>query len=386
MANKRTIAVVTGTRAEFGLLRSVMDAIRGDPRLRLRTIVAGAHWITGTWRDVRGGGGDEPGFTIDGKVRMQRRGQVGRAADVQALARGVAGFGSVFARMRPDFVVVLGDRIEAFAAASAASIGGFRVAHIHGGDRAEGVADEAMRHAISKLAHLHFPATAQSRRRLIRMGEPGERVIDVGSPAMDALRLSPPQAAPLTPIIVMQHPVGGGDAQERAWMNATLRAAWNAYESLSIHMPVLVMSPNRDPGSRGIRAAIDAFFRSHRRRFTAISLAEHVEHLPRAKFLARLSTARLLIGNSSAGLIEAAALRVPCVNIGPRQNGREKPANVIDCDYGEANLKVAMERALKLDLRRMKHPYGDGRTGERIAMTLATIDMDAVSVRKRNAF
>ncbi len=385
MANKRTIAVVTGTRAEFGLLCSVMDAIRNHPRLQLRPIVTGAHWVSGTWRDVRDGD-DEAGFNIDGKVMMQRRGQVGRAADVQALARGVAGFGNTFARIKPDFVVVLGDRIEAFAAASAASIGGFRVAHIHGGDRAEGVADEAMRHAISKLAHLHFPATATSRHRLIRMGEASERVINVGSPAIDALRLSPPTAAPLTPIIVMQHPVGGSDAHEHTWMNATLRAAWTAYESLAMHMPMLVMSPNRDPGSRGIRAAIDAFLRSHRRRFSPTSFAEHVEHLPRAQFLARLSCARMLIGNSSAGLIEAAALRVPCVNIGPRQNGREKPANVIDCDYGEASVAGSIEKALKLDLRRMRHPYGDGRTGERIAKVLAMVDLDAVSVRKRNTY
>ena len=386
MANKRIIAVVTGTRAEFGLLRSVMHSIRSHPRLQLRTVVAGAHWVTGTWRDVRDGSNDEPGFQIDAKVTMQRRGQVGRGADVQALARGVAGFGGVFGRMKPDFVVVLGDRVEAFAAASAASVGGFRVAHIHGGDRAEGVADEAMRHAISKLAHLHFPATAMSRRRLVKMGEAKERVINVGSPAIDVLRHSPTAPAPLTLIIVMQHPVGGSDARERGWMNATLRATWTAYEHLAMHMPMLVMSPNRDPGSRGIRAAIDAFFRAYRRRFTAISFAEHIEHLPRAQFLARLSCAGVIVGNSSAGLIEAAGLRVPCVNIGPRQVGREKPANVIDCEYGEASVSRAIEQAFKLDLRRMRHPYGDGRAGERIAKILATVDLNAVSVRKRNVY
>ena len=314
MANDtRTIAVVTGTRAEFGLLSPVMRAIEARPGLTLRTIVTGTHLTTGTWRDVR-----DAGFTIDANVRMQKRGATGRAADVQALARGVQGLGGAFERLAPDFVLVLGDRIEVLAAASAASIGGFHLAHIHGGDRAEGVADESIRHAVSKLAHVHLPATARSRRRLTRMGEAPAFVHQVGSPAIDALSgIEPDHETP--PLIVLQHPIGERDEREAQWMLATLRA--------TAQMDRLVLAPNHDPGRDGIMRAL---------RDEGI---EPVSHLPRAQFLAKLKAARAIVGNSSAGLIEAAALRTACVNVGPRQAGRERPRHVVDCEYSRRCMK-----------------------------------------------
>jgi len=357
---RRSIAVVTGTRAEFGLLAPVMRAIAAHDMLRLRTIVTGTHLIADTWRDVR-----DAGFTIDAKVRMQRRGASGRAADVDALGRGVQGVGQTLERMRPDVVLVLGDRVEAFAAASAASVGGFRVAHIHGGDRAEGVADEAMRHALSKLAHLHFAASAQSRRRLIRMGEHAQHVHNVGSPAVDGLRgLEAADDAP--DVIVMQHPIGEDNDRERKWMHATLRATAGHHR--------LVLAPNHDAGRDGVMRAI---------RDDKVSA---VSHLPRPRFLSLLKGAGLIVGNSSAGLIEAAALRVPCVNIGPRQAGRQKPGSVIDCDYGQAHVRRAIAQAHRLDLSRMRHPYGNGRAGERIAATLARVRWADVPVRKQNRY
>lgn len=365
MSTRRTIAVVTGTRAEFGLLLPVMRAIAADRRLRLHAIVTGTHLMHTTWRDVV-----DAGITIDARVPMQRRGQVGRDADVEALGRGITGLGRVFATIKPDFVVVLGDRIEAFAAASAASIGGSRVAHIHGGDRAEGVADEAMRHAISKLSHVHFAATVRSRKRLVRMGERTSAVFDVGSPATDGLRDVEP--APNGPdVIVMQHPVGGSDAEEARWMMQTLRAVRRGLPKLA---PCLVVAPNSDAGSAGIRSALTR------------SNTVAIEHLPRPQFLSLLKGCKALVGNSSAGLIEAAILGVPCVNIGPRQAGREKPGNVIDCNYGEAAVANALRSALGMNLSRLHHPYGDGRTGPRIAQELATIKLDRVPLRKRNTY
>jgi len=354
---------VTGTRAEFGLLLSVMRAIKANPYLELRTIVTGTHLTTGTWRDVR-----DAGFEIDAKVRMQRRDTTGRAADVAALGRGTAKMGDVFAQLNPDVVLVLGDRIEVFAAAAAASIGGFYVAHIHGGDRAEGVADEAMRHAVSKLAHLHFPGSASSRRRLVRMGEAKAQVFNVGSPAVDGLReVAPAKDAPK--LIVMQHPIGEDPDRERRWMRATLRATL-------LHSR-LVMEPNHDPGREGIMRALNT---------QDLEGAEPTAHLPRERFLSLLKGARVIVGNSSAGLIEAAALRVPCVNIGPRQAGREKPGNVIDCDYGLGHVRKAVDQALNLDTSRLRHPYGNGRAGERIAEVLASVDLNVVPLRKRNAY
>lgn len=160
---KKTVAVVTGGRADFGLLRGVIDAMRDEKNLDVKVVATGVHLTTGTWREVNKAVG------IDSKVVMQKKGEVGRAADVQALGRGVMGLGKVFEKLGADVVMVLGDRIEALAGGCAASVGGIHVGHLHGGDRAEGVADESMRHAVSKLAHLHFAATATSRKRLMRM-------------------------------------------------------------------------------------------------------------------------------------------------------------------------------------------------------------------------
>jgi len=368
VASQRTIVVVTGSRADFGLLAPVMRAIdeqrsfgRNTKRkLRLRTVVTGTHLTAGTWCDMR-----DAGFRIDAKVVMQRRDTVGRGADVAALGRGVIGLGKAFAALKPDVVLVLGDRIEALAAACAASVGGVHLAHLHGGDRACGVADEAMRHAISKLAHLHFAATANSRKRLIRMGELPASVFNAGSPSADGLRdVKPADEGP--ELIVMQHPTGASDGDERRWMLDTLRA--------TDEFDRLVLAPNGDPGSRGIRSALRA------------GRCRVVDHLPRGRFLSLLAGAKVIVGNSSAGLIEAAVLKRPCVNVGPRQAGRDKPANVVDCDYGQRAVRRALRQALSLDLRRSRHPYGDGHAGQRIADRLASLDMASVSIRKHNAY
>jgi len=365
MTESRTIAVVTGSRSEFGLLRPVMRTIAEHEALALRVVVAGLHLVTGTWRDVV-----VAGFEVDARVRMQRRGHVGRAEDARAVGRGIEGVARALDTLRPDVVLVLGDRIEAFAAASAASIGGWHVAHLHGGDRAEGVADEAMRHAISKLAHLHFPATAASRRRLIRMGEHRDHVIRVGSPAVDGL-LDVEPSADAPEIIVLQHPVGDSDFVEAQHMRQTLEAVSGLVEAPD---RITVLMPNGDPGSKGIRAAI------------ASGGVRAIEHLPRHRFLGLLAGCRAIVGNSSAGLIEAAVLRRPAVNVGPRQAGREKPANVIDCVYGVEPVRAALRRAFELDLTSMRHPYGRPGVGRRIADHLARLDLDTIPLRKQNAY
>jgi len=357
---RKTIAVVTGSRAESGLLLSTMHAIKAHPLLTLRIIAAGSHLVQGSWRDIQ-----EAGLKIDAKVKMQVKGRSGRAADTDALGRGVVGLGEAFTKLRPDFVVVLGDRIEVLAAACAATTGGYRLAHIHGGDRAEGLADEAIRHAVSKLAHLHFPATAQSRKRLVRMGEAVEQIHRVGSPAVDGLNaITPSPGAP--DLIVMQHPAGGSDAEEASGMRATLQAT-RGYRRI-------VMMPNLDAGGEGIRKALRG------------AKVQPIEHMPRTEFLTVLKGAKMIVGNSSAGLIEAAAMRVPCVNIGPRQNGRDKPGNVIDCGYGKQDVARAIKKALKIDLRRMRHPYGDGHAGQRIADRLALTSLSVVPLRKQNSY
>ena len=296
---------------------------------------------------------------------MQKRGQARRSADVAALGRGITALGPVFARAKPNVIFVLGDRIEVMAADAAANIGEFRIARIHGGDRAEGISDESIQHAVTKLAHVHLVATRQSRTRLIRMGEPPNLVFNVGSPAIDGLDQLEP-ARDTAQLIVIQHPIGASRSKEQHWMRGTL-AATRRFDRL-------ILAPNHDPSHEGIRAAL------------AEARLDATEHLSRDQFLSALKAAPLTVGNSSASLIEASALRVSCVNIGPSQAGWEKPMNVIDCEYAQGPIAQAIHRAQTLDLNRMRHPYGAGRAGRNIAGILARLDLAAVSIRKGDTY
>jgi len=371
----RRVCIVTGSRAEWGLLRPVAVAVTKRRELELEIVAAGSQLLPSaqTWRDI-----DLP---IDSKVPMQQPGLSGRLADAEALGRGVSGFASTFATLKPDWVVVLGDRIEAFAAAAAASVGGLAVAHIHGGDRAEGIADEAMRHAITKLAHLHLAATPQSMDRIIRMGEPTERVKCVGSPAIDALAEMPLideshfRALGSPELVALLHPAGLPEDGERAYAEAMAEAMMGRR--------VLWLAPNHDPGRESITG------RMHEAARGGVMCAEH---LPREQFvglLKRLSRdGGALIGNSSAGLIEAAALQCPVVNIGPRQAGRERPNNVVQVDEPDASaIRRAIEQATGIDRMAIRHPYGQGTAGSAIADLLAAVDPHASGfLRKHNTY
>ncbi|MDQ7013131.1 MAG: UDP-N-acetylglucosamine 2-epimerase [Planctomycetota bacterium] len=369
----RRVAVVTGSRAEFGLLRPVMAAVQACEGLELAVIAAGSHLIppAETFRDVK------KAFPVIDSVPMQRPGPATRLDDAEALGRGVSRFARSFAGVRPDWVVVLGDRIEAFAAASAASVGGIPLAHVHGGDRAEGIADEAMRHAITKLAHLHFAATEQSAERIRRMGERPDSVHVVGSPAVDGLAATAPaddqawQELGSPEVVLLMHPIGRHAEEEEAAATAAIEGALAAAEG-----NVLCLAPNRDPGRAGIVRAIEAAAAAHDR-------VNAMEHMPRERFVAVLqrlagsegAPGGVLVGNSSAGLIEAAVLGVPTVNIGARQTGRERAGNVVDVARElAADVAAAVTRARGLDLRGLEHPYGDGRAGVRIAEILAAVN------------
>jgi UDP-hydrolysing UDP-N-acetyl-D-glucosamine 2-epimerase len=321
---------------------------------------------------------------------MQVAGKTGRVEDAEALARGVARFTREFERLKPDWVLVLGDRIEPFAAVSGAAVAGYAVAHIHGGDRAEGVADESLRHAMTKLAHLHLPATAQSAERIVRMGEPPERVHVVGSPAMDGLDVveamsdaemkglmseagARPVDGPWHPsVLLLMHPIGRPNEIEEA-------AAAQVLEGLKGER-VLALHPNFDPGRDGILRAIES------------AGVPAMPHLPRERLLSLLKRLAgdkgVLVGNSSSGLIESAALRVPVVDIGPRQGGRERCGNVVHIDAERAQgVREAVQQARALGLSGLGHPYGDGRSGPRIAALLADADPHEPGyLRKRNAY
>ncbi|MHC4350610.1 MAG: UDP-N-acetylglucosamine 2-epimerase [Planctomycetota bacterium] len=380
MTARRTVAVVTGSRAEYGLLRPVMHAIRAHDQLDLRVVVTGTHLL----RPQRTLDEVAQEFQLDAVIPMQRDWSTGRMADAAALGRGVSGvtawLGNRSGRGGVDVVAVLGDRIEAFAAAAAAAVGGVRVAHLHGGDRAPGIADEGLRHAITKLAHIHLPATETSAGRIRDMGEDPARIHVVGSPAIDGLDEVPPlddaayEALGRPEIVFLLHPSGDGPEREQARAEGLLGLCRQAGRVLAMH-------PNHDPGREGILAAIN------------VSAAPAREHLPRREFIGLLRRARVLVGNSSAGLIECAALGVACANVGPRQDGRERPVNVIDAPLRDAADDAQVEAAIAHGLARsadpVDHPYGDGRdggAGARAAGVLAGFDPRQHSLAKRNTY
>lgn len=368
----RRIAVVTGTRAEFGLLTPVMREIQAHQDLRLLTVACGAHFLGDmpTVRDV------DAVFTVDAMVPMQRDGDAGRASDAQALGRGVTGLSEAFGELDADAVVVLGDRIEAFAAASAASVMGVPVAHLHGGDVAEGVADEAMRHAITKLAHLHLPATANSADRIERMGEHAWRIFNIGSPAADVVRLTPElgdeeYAALGSPdTLVLHHPSGLASDEETAYARAIADAIDPGR--------TLWLAPNHDAGRESIQTV------------RADSGARSIDHLPSAAYTGLLKRlARLggvLIGNSSSALIEGAIVGLHAVDIGPRQRGRERCENAHHAE-SPRDVRPAIDAAREQAPDPAHHPYGDGYAGGRVVDLLACTEFsDPRWLRKRNAY
>jgi len=372
---QRKVAVLTGTRAEFGLLETVMRAVAAHDDLELLTVVTGSHLLEPacTWREVA------DRWPIAATIPMQFPDETARLNDAAALGRGIEGCAQAFNELKPDWVVVLGDRIEAFAGAAAASVGGIALAHLHGGDRAEGIADEAMRHAITKLAHLHLPASEQSAQRIIRMGEEPSCVHVVGSPALDDLSNIEPigddrwKELGEPDVVLMLHPIGRADSLEHADTIALI----DALKGRSI----AALHPNFDPGRDGI---VDALTESMR----AGNLASLTEHLPRREFVGLLKrlAARTgaLIGNSSAGLIEAAALRLPVVDIGPRQTGRERPRNVVHVDdFQQETIRSAIDSAIHADLTGLANPYGAGDAGIRVADLLAKIDPSQRSITRK---
>lgn len=348
-----------------------MEAVRDHEALELLVVAAGSHLIQPalTFYDVKAH------FAVADSVPMQIAGKSGRAEDAEAVGRGIARFTRSFSGLAPDWVVVLGDRIEAFAAASAAAIGGWPLAHIHGGDRAEGIADESMRHAITKLAHLHLPATPSSADRIRRMGEPDDRIRVIGSPAIDGLDRIEPMSSDgdqgyaisrIPRIVLLMHPIGRDAADEQIAAGLALRAC---IEKAGGPEHVLALSPNHDPGHPGIIDAIES---------TGVPSAAH---LPRERFLGLLRALTLakehpgiLVGNSSAGLIECAALGLPVVDIGTRQNGRERCENAVHADESLPSLLTAIDAARRLAGKPFAHPYGDGQAGIRAAATLADVN------------
>ncbi len=383
---KKRVMVITGTRADYGLLKPVMQAIDRHPKLQLQVMVTGMHLLPLFGNTVKEVVAD--GWNIDVRIKLQgdKDDIIGQAT---AMGRAITKMAETFNNMKSDIVLLLGDRLEMFAAAAAATACQKVIAHIHGGDAAAGIQDDAYRFAISKLAHIHFAASQGSKNRLIRLGEQPFRIYLTGSPALDNLsknicrnknKLSKWAGFDINDdfIIILQHPAGASAAKECQLMKQTLRGC--NHNSLK----KLVLYPNCDTGFSGIISAINSYCtsQSHNNYFVAT-------HLPREIFMGLLRHCIALVGNSSCGIIEAGRLNVDVINVGPRQAGRDRDTNVHDIDYGTNNVSRALEAVLRRRRSGRCKPsyiYGNGRSAIRIASILARVKLDEKMRHKKIAY
>ena len=357
---RRRILYVTGTRAEFGLMAETLRAIRDHKQLELQLVVTGMHLSRSHGYTMDGIRKD--GWTIDATVPWKGSPDAATGTAIQKLS-------AVYAKLDPDIVLVTGDRVEPFAAAAAARIGNRCVAHVHGGDRAQGQLDDSLRHAITKLANIHLPATRASGERIYRMGEDRFRIHVVGTPGLDGIKALATVSDCDTPaepfVVIALHPDTPVESQQAARAMSLVRSAVAAGIERAV-----VIYPNNDPGWQGIARVLE-------KRLPTGWIA--YRDLPRTTFLACLKKATCLIGNSSSGIIEAATLGTHVVNIGDRQRGRERSKNLIDVSWNPAALLRAMKQVdKKTQSKRFAgaNVYGGGRAGVKIASILSDVSLD----------
>ncbi len=378
MNKRKQVAVLTTTRADYSLLRPVIQALSACPAVEVSVLVTGSHLEPAFGNTVAAIEAD--GFPIAARIPILD-GEDSPAAMSRAMARALEGFSAHFAAHRYAMLVVLGDRYETAAVCAAATNARLPIAHLHGGETTEGAVDEAYRHAITKMSYLHFVSNAVHRRRVIRLGEHPDRVFDVGATGVEnALRtplftreaLAKELAFPVDKpyMVATFHPVTlDGESVETAF--ARLAAALDAFPQ----MGVLFTKSGADAGGRWVNALVDAFAATRPRVLA-------VDSLGLRRYLSAVKYAALVIGNSSSGIIEVPSLGVPTVNVGDRQRGRLAAASVIHCPCETDAIKEAIRQALTMDCTATVNPYGDGHTAERIAAILCEVLERGVDLKK----
>ena len=374
----RRILYITGTRADFGLMRSTLKRIHATEGLSLSLLVTGMHLDSHYGETVREI--EASGLPIAAKVPVTLRSDDG-AVMARAIGQELLGMADIMKQERPDLVLLLGDRGEMLAGAIAALHLNIPVVHLHGGERS-GTVDEPVRHAISKLAHYHFTATTGARERLIRMGERAEHIFVTGAPGLDglveAVRRGRTELAdkmafdPELPIaLAIFHPIVQ-QVDEAADQAVILLDALAAIPGLQ----ALLMMPNADAGGEAIREVMQ----QTKGRFKTLL------HLPRADFIDWMAAVDVMVGNSSSGIIEAASFGTPVVNVGDRQLGRERSANVRDVPVMREAIKEALHTALAEGRKEVVNVYGNGRASERIVDLLATLPIGPELLLKSNVY
>ncbi|CAE79551.1 UDP-N-acetylglucosamine 2-epimerase [Bdellovibrio bacteriovorus] len=381
---KRRICVLSGTRADYGLLYWLMKELQTYSSVDLQIIATGMHLSPEfgmTYKFI-----EADGFLINEKVEMLLSGDSVTAL-CKSMGLGVMGISEALARLSPDLLVVLGDRFEALAGAQAAMIHRIPIAHLHGGEATEGLIDEAIRHSITKMSHLHFVAAEAYRNKVIQLGESPDRVFNFGATGIDNIKRLPlfnrEEVEERIPVLkgakgpvflVTYHPVTLLNSSPEQAMADLL----SAIEEFSDACVILTKS-NADTAGRVINEMIDQFCLKHpERAMSSVSLGQKL-------YLSVMSIANVVVGNSSSGIIEAPAMNIPTVNIGPRQQGRAKAPSVLDCNETKSEIVSGIQTVLEnsfMASRKDKHVYGDGNTAVKVAEVLASYDLDGIIFKK----
>ena len=379
----RKIAVVTGTRAEYGILSSVLKAVEVHPELQLSLVVTGmhlSHEFGYTAKEI-----ENDGFNIETKVDMLLSNDT-PGSMAKSIGVGIIGMTHTWEQLKPDIILVIADRVEPLAAAITGTYMSLPVAHIHGGDKSiGGHADDSVRHAITKFSHIHFPATRKSAERIIKMGEEEWRVHMVGSPALDVILneplipaevLSKKIGLDLSPplILLVQHSVTTQVDEAPQQIRETLEAI------VEIGYTTALIYPNSDAGGRRMIEVI--------KEFENYPFIKTFESLPRKEYLSLMKLASVMMGNSSSGIIDAPSIGLPVVNIGIRQEGRERGKNVIDVGHNKLEIMRGVEEALNdkeflAEVKKCESPYGDGKASQRIVEVLSKVEITPELIRKK---
>lgn len=373
----RKVCVVTGTRAEFGLLRWLMQEIDASDALTLQVIATGMHLspeFGSTYREI-----EQAGFTIDARVEMLLSADTASAV-TKSMGLGLIGYADAYARLAPDLIVLLGDRFEIFAAAAAAMIAGIPIAHLHGGETTEGAFDEAIRHSITKMSHLHFVAAEDYRRRVIQLGEQPEKVFLVGGLGIDAIkriklldRRSMEESLDFKfgprNLLITFHPVTLDSQGNSRQQMAEVLAALDELEDTHL----IFTMPNADTGGRELATMVNDFVASHNNARVYTSLGQ-------LRYFSCMKYVDVVVGNSSSGLAEAPSMGIATINIGDRQKGRLSASSVINCEPTLHSMREALSTvfspSFQSKVKSSSNPYGNGGASEKIVEVIKNCNLN----------
>ena len=372
----RKICVVTGSRAEYGLLSGLMHSIKNDSELELQVIATNMHLSPEfglTYRNI-----EEDGFIINKKVVMLLSSDTPNAT-AKSVGLGTIGFADAYEDLRPDMVVVLGDRYEILSAVSTALFYKIPVAHLHGGEITEGAYDDCIRHSITKMSHLHFTSTEEYRRRVIQLGEDPNRVFNVGAPGIENIKNVPLMSKSELEVsldgfdlgekylIITYHPV----TLENSTASEQIQNLLSALDEYPEYKLIFTL-PNSDTDGRVIIQIINEYVSKNSDRAIAYP------SLGLKRYLSALRYAKAVLGNSSSGIIEVPSFGIPTLNIGDRQKGRLAADSVINCGTRKEDILVGLEKVLHTEFTNICNPYEGKNTTADILSVLKTYPLEGL--------